>query len=173
MGEGEDSVPDTVANIDVEHPVLGGDEGEVDHLDRRPEKVVIQVHHWELVFEVLQAGCGSLALKDGHPKEEGGVDEHGEDGLIKENFLCCALQRCSRDAFLEAHIEEVPWGAMEETNRQHPRAPRDVVASFLMHTPVQLNGLLDGVPNEEEYATGCHIRFQKIFRFVGRLEKSA
>ena len=34
-----------------------------------------------LVFEVLQAGCGSLALKDGHPKEEGGVDEHGEDGL--------------------------------------------------------------------------------------------
>ena len=31
--------------------------------------------------------------------------------------------------FLEAHIEEVPWSAMEETNRQHPRAPRDVVAS--------------------------------------------
>ena len=45
--------------------------------------------------------------------------------------------------------------------------------TFLMHTPVQLNGLLDGVPNEEEYATGCHIRFQKIFRFVSRLEKSA
>ena len=31
--------------------------------------------------------------------------------------------------FLEAHIEEVPWSAMEETNCQHPRAPRDVVAS--------------------------------------------
>ena len=30
-------------------PVLGGDEGEVDHLDRRPEKVVVQVDHWEPV----------------------------------------------------------------------------------------------------------------------------
>ena len=28
-------------------PVLGGDDGEVDHLDRRPEKVVVQVDPWE------------------------------------------------------------------------------------------------------------------------------
>ena len=35
--------------------------------------------------------------------------------------------------FLEAHIEEVPWSAMEETNGQHPRAPRDVVASWNCH----------------------------------------
>jgi len=173
MGEGEDSVPDAVTHVDVEHPVLGGDNGEVDHLDGRPEKVVVQIHPGELVFEVLQAGCGALALEDGHPKEEGCVDEDREDGLVEENFLCCALQRCPRDAFLEAHIEEVPWSAMEETNRQHPRAPRDVVASFLMHTPVQLNGLLDAVAYEEEYATGHNVRFQKIFRFVGRLKKSA
>ena len=45
--------------------------------------------------------------------------------------------------------------------------------TFLMHAPVQLNGLLDGVPYEEEYATGHDVRFQKILRFVGRLEKSA
>ena len=28
-------------------PVLGGDDGEVDHLDRRPEKVVVEVDPWE------------------------------------------------------------------------------------------------------------------------------
>ena len=108
-------------------------------------------HTWSyiLVFEVLQAGCGALALEDGHPKEEGCVDEDREDGLhnnlyqlqsscqtgfatqlssqsslhlpsssprstpssppschdvimmahlVEENFLCCALQRCPRDA---------------------------------------------------------------------------
>ena len=45
--------------------------------------------------------------------------------------------------------------------------------TFLMHTPVQLNGLLDAVAYEEEYATGHNVRFQKIFRFVSRLKKSA
>ena len=45
--------------------------------------------------------------------------------------------------------------------------------TFLMHTPVQLNGLLDAVAYEEEYATGHNVRFQKVFRFVGRLKKSA
>ena len=28
-------------------PVLGGDDGEVDHLDRRPEQVVVQINPWE------------------------------------------------------------------------------------------------------------------------------
>ena len=28
-------------------PVLGGDDGEVDHLDRRPEKIIVEVNPWE------------------------------------------------------------------------------------------------------------------------------
>ena len=31
--------------------------------------------------------------------------------------------------------------------------------TFLMHTPVQLNGLLDAVAYEEEYAAGHNVRF--------------
>jgi len=117
MREGEDGVPDAVAHIDVEH--LGGDDGEVDHLDRRPEKIIVEVNSWELVLDILEASGGSPALQDGHPKEEGGVDKDGEDGLIKENFLCCALEGCPRDTFFKAHIEEVPRSPMEKTNRQH------------------------------------------------------
>ena len=45
--------------------------------------------------------------------------------------------------------------------------------TFLMDTSVQLNVLLDDVPKEKEDTTGCYVRFQKIFRFVSRLEKSA
>ena len=44
--------------------------------------------------------------------------------------------------------------------------------TFVMHAPVQLNGLLDDVPYEEEDATGRDIRFQKIIRLVGGLENN-
>ena len=44
--------------------------------------------------------------------------------------------------------------------------------TFLMDTSVQLNVLLDDVPKEKKDTAGCYVRFQKIFRFVSRLEKS-
>ena len=64
--------------------------------------------------------------------------------LVEENFLCCALKGGPRNAcksilvrfyferfltFLKVDIEEVPRGAMEETDGQHPRAAREVEAA--------------------------------------------
>ena len=120
-------------------PVFAGDQGEVDHLHRRPQEVVVQVHGGEPVqvwhhgqwaddniaddnqsddchtkddddtdwddagddsddpkhtgqwlrpgLEVAQAGLDPPALQQGHPAQEGRVDEHRQHGLVKEHLL--------------------------------------------------------------------------------------
>ena len=48
-------------------PVLGGDYGEVDHLDWRPEKVVVQIHPWEPGKANYEEEENKIALSDWHP----------------------------------------------------------------------------------------------------------